>query len=280
MTALDAPFVSDAFSWAEAVATRPAVGLDDIESVSLLGRFDQKYLVRLDRLPDLIEVLGDVAVLEVDGSRCIDYTSVYFDSAELHSYRAHRQGRRRRYKVRTRHYGDPSATMLEVKLKGDRGRTVKHRQAHGAGSPGALDQAGRGFVEATIRAAYGSMQIPPLRPTLVTKYTRTTLVDMAAGVRLTVDRGLRVRTESECARFGRHYAIVESKSAERRPAAHRQLLRVSARPQRLSKYCLGVGALVSDLACNPWQHQLRQLVAGLGGTTEALHSRWPPATEN
>lgn len=250
-------------SWSEAVGGLPSLGLAEIDQVSLLARFDQKYLVELDRLVELVDVLGGIAVLEVEGSRCINYTSVYFDSDEMHTYRAHRQGRRRRYKVRTRHYGDPNATMLEVKTKGPRGQTVKHRCAHSGHSPFALDESGWTFVNETIQAEYGPVLVPLMRPVVTTTYRRTTLVDLAGGMRVTVDCDLEARAASGVAGFGGRFAVVEFKSADLRPVAHRELLRLGVRPQRLSKYCLAVGALIPDVSRNRWQPQLRRLMASI-----------------
>lgn len=243
------------------IADLRAVGLDEIIEIAALRRFDQKYLVRLERLGDLLTNVDRLRVLEVDQRRCIPYSSVYFDSADMSLYRAHRQGRRRRYKVRTRHYGNRADTMLEVKLKSQRGETIKHRQPHAESAPDILGTSGREFVTSIIEPAYGPIEITELTPVVTTTYTRTTLVDVDSGVRLTVDRNFSAHIAGRSVDFGERFAIVESKSVERLPEAHRALLRVGARPQRLSKYCLGAGALLPDLASNRWQHQLRQLLA-------------------
>ena len=66
-------------------------------------------------------------MLDIDGRRVFGYESTYFDTPDCEQYRAHRQGRRRRYKVRSRSYVDTGLSMFEVKTKGLRGATVKHR---------------------------------------------------------------------------------------------------------------------------------------------------------
>ena len=66
----------------------------------------------------------------MDGRRTFGYESVYFDTPELSTYRAHLQRRRQRFKARTRTYTDTGLCMFEVKLTGARGETVKQRVPH------------------------------------------------------------------------------------------------------------------------------------------------------
>ena len=66
-------------------------------------------------------------MLEIDGRRSFGYESVYFDTPQLSTYRAHLQRRRQRFKARTRTYTDSGLCMFEVKLTGARGETVKQR---------------------------------------------------------------------------------------------------------------------------------------------------------
>ena len=206
----------------ERVAALAPIGLDELGDSELLTRFDRKHLVDVAALPALLAGLdGDrFRVLEVAGRRIVGYRNRYFDTGDLVSYHDHRQGRRRRFKIRTRHYGDPAATMLELKLKGGRGETVKRRRERpvepGAGHTAAPPVAGAGdpdpaAVEATpvgpdhldvddldwlageLEAAYGLALPGPLAPVLDNGFARVTLVDPAGGERLTIDRALTVQ---------------------------------------------------------------------------------------
>ena len=97
---------------------------------ALTTRFELKYLVPLEACPGPLDRLpARLAALDIGGRRIFDYESVYFDTADLALYR-HAQGRRKRYKARTRSYCDTGDTMFEVKLKGRRGQTVKERLGH------------------------------------------------------------------------------------------------------------------------------------------------------
>jgi hypothetical protein len=79
----------------------------------LQTRLDRKYLLTADLLPDLLEQLDrDFDVLQIGGRRVSAYSSTYFDTPDLRSFRAHRQGRRDRFKVRTRTYLDSGECWL------------------------------------------------------------------------------------------------------------------------------------------------------------------------
>src|SRR5207244_5693047 len=96
-------------------AWRPRpISLDDlVESADLQVRMDRKYFVPAATFRLLIGELGpEFKVLEIDGQRTFDYESVYFDTPELLTYRAHLKGRRRRFKVRTRTYLNSGLCML------------------------------------------------------------------------------------------------------------------------------------------------------------------------
>ena len=117
----------------QAVATAAAavepIGLDElIELAELQTRVDRKYFVPAGVFQRLIaELGGELRVLDIEGRRSFGYESVYFDTPQLSTYRAHVQRRRQRFKARTRTYTDTGQTMFEVKLAGPRGETVKQR---------------------------------------------------------------------------------------------------------------------------------------------------------
>jgi hypothetical protein len=238
------------------LARRPVVGLAELLAVAeLTTRVDQKYLVPTTLLPDLMAGLPDrLAVLSIDGRRVFDYESVYFDTEGFALYHQHVQGRRKRFKARTRTYRDTGEVMFEVKLKGRRGETVKERLPYAAPAPGALTDEGRAFLHAVVDAAYG-VPVPMVGPRLTTAYRRSTLVDLAHRSRVTVDLDLRWSDEqSRCA--AADLALVESKSAVGSGPVDLALARMGVRPVRMSKYCIGVALLHPDMAANKWNRLL------------------------
>lgn len=228
-------------------------------SAPLARRHDAKYVVDRGQLPALLAaVSGHMRVLQVEDRRFTDYTSHYFDTPDLRTYRDHVMGRRRRYKVRTRHYGDPRATMLELKLKSSRGETVKHRWPHGA-APDELDEAGYQRAASMLSEAYGLSLPRDLAAVIVTAYRRTTLVDVAAGERVTIDEDLTIRSHDQELHLGAEVAVVEAKAATLRGIGVRALGAMGLRPDRVSKYCVAVAATYEDVRGNPWLPVLRRM---------------------
>ena len=105
------------------------MSLDHVLSVAeLITRLELKYILPLEALPSFLDRLPHtLAALDIDRRRIFSYESVYFDTDSFTLYRHHVQGRRKRYKTRTRSYCDTVDTMFEVKLKGRRDQSVKER---------------------------------------------------------------------------------------------------------------------------------------------------------
>lgn len=237
------------------------VGISRAEAESralLQSRFDRKYLVPLGVFDALIRrVAGHYAVVSDGGARWSPYSSDYFDTPDLSLYRSHLQGRRRRYKVRTRTYSDGTG-VLEVKVKGGRGLTVKERVSYDV--PGVLTPWGHGFVNHIVRSAYGVYAPPVLVRSARTTYQRATLVQRSGSGRFTCDRNLwfcGVPSRSDL-------VLVESKSAGPNTAVDHELRRLGIRPVRVSKYCIAVAAHYHGIRCNPWHSVLRELFVDQG----------------
>src|SRR5215218_919667 len=117
--------------------SRAPRGLDGLDLISLAEmertvplrvRADHKHLVDVASLDALLQRLAPThRALEIDGRRAFAYDTVYFDTGDLLTARAHVQRRRRRFKCRSRLYVDTDTCAFEVKVKGPRGETIKHR---------------------------------------------------------------------------------------------------------------------------------------------------------
>src|SRR5690625_3994257 len=132
-----------------AIATRmPSIDLDQLSQIaSLQSRVDTKCLVTPEQRVAVLNQTGrNLRVLDIDGERSFGYESVYCDTTALRTFRDHRQGRRLRFKVRTRLYQNSGDCMLEVKVKKARGKTVKRRMAYPAEARFKLNAEGRKFV--------------------------------------------------------------------------------------------------------------------------------------
>jgi hypothetical protein len=239
----------------------PAVGLGDIETVAALqDRVDTKYVLSLPGFAALAErLLGTHAVLEIDGRRAFRYHSTYFDTAELTAFRDHLQDRRRRFKCRSREYVDSGLCAFEVKLKGLRGRTVKHRMAYDRARRDELSEPALAFLRETLERSYGRAPDGDLRPALAVAYTRVTLAAPAISERLTCDFELAFSApDGASGRLACGTVIVESKSPRGNATADRALRALGARPEAVcSKYCLGVGFTHQHVKSNRLRPLLR-----------------------
>jgi hypothetical protein len=233
------------------------MGLDEVNAAArLLTRVDRKYVVTAAEFERFAEAIADdVAVLEIAGRRLFGCESTYLDTPRLDSYRAHLQGRRLRYKVRLRTYLDSGETLLEVKLKGRRGATVKHRAPH---PPGRLTADGRRFVATTVGTAYGIATPDDLAPSLTTTCRRMTLVCVAEGARITCDVDVTCGDGDRVATLHDDRVLVETKAGPAGSSADRVLRSLGHRPVSVSKYCVGVALLHPQLASNPWHALIRQ----------------------
>ncbi len=241
----------------EVVESLEPIELPDVLRVAELQiRVDRKYLVSADQLADLVGDLGPgYRALRIEGRGLFGYESVYFDTPDLMTFRAHQQGRRRRFKVRTRTYADTGDCLVEVKLKGPRGVTVKERLVHSPEARDRLSGAARTFVDGVL-VDFDAAPHWRLDPVLHTRYRRATLVDPEEGARLTFDVELGFCGPGRTA-DGSDRIIVESKSAGS-GAADRALARRGIRPVCLSKYCVGIALTRPGITANRWNQVLRR----------------------
>jgi hypothetical protein len=237
------------------------IGLAELmELAELQTRVDRKYFVPAEVFCQLIgEVAGQLRVLEIDGLRSFGYESVYFDTPDLSTYRAHLQRRRHRFKARTRTYIDSGLCMFEVKLTGARGETVKQRVPHPVEDRTELTDQALAHLADSLCQAYHQDVPAGIRPTLVTTYRRTTFVSRTGEARLTCDTGLVcLDVHNEVRDTGTH-VLVESKAGTRGGSTADRVLRdLGVRPAAVSKYCVAVAALHPELPSNPWHQTLRR----------------------
>ena len=223
-------------------------GANDV--AELQTRIDRKYVVDEATLLGLLDAMAPaVRVLEIDGQRSCEYSSTYFDTEDFTLYRAAVQGRRQRYKVRSRTYGATGPCFLEVKSKGRRGANIKSRIRYCRGDHAAITADGHDFVAGVTG---GHDLAAALLPVLTTEYRRSTLIDPNDRTRLTFDRRLRCIDESG-GEASLDAIVVETKSTRAPSAADRWLWQHHVRPTPISKYCTGLAAIRPDLPANKWR---------------------------
>ncbi len=244
------------------VAALDPISLPQLDShAGLQARVDRKYIVHYETLERLLAQLGDdYLALEIDGERLQEYDSVYFDTPALEGYRHHMQGRRKRFKCRTRLYGE-TACFFDLKLKGKRGETVKSRLALSPMAHGSLTTDASAFLKRELLQEYGHAAPAGLTPILHTSFARLALTHTHAEERLTVDFGLVLGRAAggERYRMRPDHVLIEAKSATGRGTVDRLLPGLGARPLTMcSKYCLGVALSHPGLPTNPYRPLLRR----------------------
>lgn len=231
-----------------------------VAEAELMTRVDRKYLVPARDAAAILSALGrGCRVLEIDGRRDFGYDSVYFDTADRLSYRLTAQKRRRRFKLRTRSYLDTGTAFLELKTKSGRGSTVKDRLAYEPADRARITRAGGAYLGALLSGhGHDPALVAELRPELVSRYRRTTLL-LPGGSRATIDTRLRWSSVPDpgLAVGLTRYVIIESKSAGAPSELDRALWRAGHRPHGISKFGTGMAALHPELPGNTWARVLR-----------------------
>ncbi|MFT4156648.1 MAG: polyphosphate polymerase domain-containing protein [Microbacterium sp.] len=245
----------------------PSISLEELTTqAAMLTRIDRKYAMTASDAAEVLAELPDTTRVLTTGSlREFTYESHYFDTPDLLSFRMAALGRRRRFKLRTRSYVDSANAFLELKTRGARSATVKDRIEYGFAHREELTDEGREYAVEGI----GELGIPDpddldLRPTLATRYVRTTLLTPDGGGRATIDRALSWELADGTSMTLPDLVIIETKSGTRTGDIDRLLWRHGIRPSTISKYGTGLAALRPDLPRNKWARVLRQRFHAVG----------------
>jgi hypothetical protein len=252
-------------------AFRP-ISLDELDRrASLQQRVDHKYVAGLDRLADMLESLrADHDALEIDGRRAFDYRSVYFDTPERTSFVDHVEGRKPRYKVRTRHYLTTRACVFEVKIKRPDGETSKRSIDYDGTEQDRLTEDARALIDEELGAA-GLEPPGELHPSLVTEFSRVTLGLRDGPERVTIDRDLRLGSGDESLVLRPDLALVETKTEDGAGRSDRALAELGVEPVSLSKYRIGIGRLAAPEADADYAQPLAYAFERRGGD----RGEWP-----
>ena len=162
------------------------VSLEELDNSRLMDRIDTKYLISVDRVPELLNrMYGAYKVLEINDTRIFSYSTTYLDTADYLFFNQHVTGRTERIKVRYRKYNTTGKTYLEVKSKINGNRTIKSRIPHD------LTPA----IEPDIKASEFIAEHVPykdlvLGPVLVNSFRRITLAGSDICERITIDTDL------------------------------------------------------------------------------------------
>jgi hypothetical protein len=237
------------------------VSLSGLDRVKLMNRVDQKYVLPENQLNDLlIEISPHYQVLEIDGKREFDYSSLYYDTGSLDFYRDHHNGKPNRVKVRRRDYIDTESSYFEIKQKIKGYRTEKYRVRTTANEAINLEE-----QDLLMQHDLGNLH---LIPSVRIQYRRITLAGIQTAERITIDRALAFENAHGTEHLdGLVIVEVKQEQVKRESPVIVSLRKRRNRPFGISKYALGVVLLRLSQKTNAFRHKItkiQQLIAHYG----------------
>ena len=227
-----------------------------LERREMQRRTESKFVMPVSAAAALLPaLLREYALLPAGPALVATYRTLYFDTADLEFFHAHRCGRRIRHKVRVRHYPERSVSFLEVKTRLSEGQTTKARR------PRAYGDSVLGTEDSKFVRANGAGCVD-LFPQVWTDFRRVTLLGTYLEERVTIDRDLRFMTASRVESLA-GLAVVEVKQArlDRGSVAMEALRRGGWRAGWASKYCAGIALTRPEVRATRLLPDLRLLQA-------------------
>ena len=217
------------------------INLEQMDDVRLMSRTDTKFAFSFNKLPALLEKLQPFySILDINGGLIHDYKSLYYDTDERKFYIDHHNNRVNRNKIRFREYVGSNLTFLEIKLKNNKGRTIKKRMKVDDGIPEKLSESHLQYIKKVIGKTLHVSAKQWIH------FSRMTLVNKTRKERLTIDIDLTFSDEISSGDFKKIViAEVKQEKMSRSSEFMRIAKEMSILPIRLSKYCM------STLQLNP-----------------------------
>jgi hypothetical protein len=235
------------------------ISLQEMDKVQLMNRVDTKFLIGLNQLPFILKnAVQHYRIVEIDGERISPYSSIYFDTDDAEMYTMHHNGKLNRYKIRMRSYVNSGDSFLEIKKKNNKGMTSKGRikidKKHFKSME--LHENEQNFIGDETPYKSGV-----LKPQIQNFFQRITLVDKNETERVTLDIGLLYKDlHSNKFKSVDGLVIVEMKQDGATKSHFRTYLNeLHILPGSMSKYCLGMALLKSDLKNNRFKNKLRKI---------------------
>lgn len=238
-----------------------SVGLEEVAKVRLMDRVDRKYVLPIILLPEIFNKSEPYYfVQEILGNRMAGYSTLYYDTHDFYFYHSHVNGQLNRTKVRTRRYDDSNRQFLEAKLKSNRGRTTKVRIERSDFE--GLDGASYPFLQEHI----SPVSSYDLVPVLTNNFKRITLVSKSFDERITIDVDLSFKTiDKKKTLKAPALCIIEVKQNKRAYSPLGLVLRdLRIKQTGISKYCLGVSQLFSEVKKNRYKQKVRSFEKKIG----------------
>src|SRR5690625_1997183 len=220
-----------------------------------MNRIDTKFPFHISKLADVLTGLEpENKIVEIEESVVSPYISLYFDTPDDKIFNEHHNGIVNRAKVRYRSYPITGTTFLEVKLKRNRGRTIKERILS--------EELNFPFKKNQIEFISRNLpNIDPSRliPAVTVKYHRVSFISKAGEERFSLDFNVNAQYENQNTHFGAVVILEVKQDYKFRSPIINRLRKTRIRKMSMSKYCLSSSRLKPDLKANLFKMTLRKL---------------------
>lgn len=227
------------------------ISLEEISSFKLMNRTDTKFAFSISDLPLFLDQLSAYyKILSINDNLKLSYCTQYYDTPAFAMYIRHHNDALNRYKVRHRSYEESKTGFLEIKLKNNKGRTVKERLVQNVLQDKWTETENKFIADRT------SYDPQTLKPSVLVKYTRITLLNKAINEKVTIDTNI-VFSNGDTQHDLANVVIAEVKQAIKAGTPALTILKnLGLKPVSLSKYCLGVNYLYPALKKNNFKQKL------------------------
>jgi len=231
------------------------VTLVDLDQVKLMNRTDLKFCLHISQLPEILDAIKSYySVLEINGETVFKYDNTYFDTPDNQMFICHQNGKSNRFKVRIRNYVESNLNFLEIKLKNNKGRTIKKRVVKQEFIP-EFTTSEITFVEKVT--PFSSLQ---LEPKIRSCFNRFTLVDKEFTQRVTVDMAPGFQNPENKVTLNNLVIIEIKQDKSSNPAMIIKILQeLKIRKQGFSKYCIGRSLLEDKIKKNNFKPLLLKI---------------------
>lgn len=228
------------------------VSLKGMNKIKLLNRQDTKFIFNFKKLPSLLEQLKDnYYVLEVENHRIAQYESLYFDTDDLRFYTQHHNGKLNRHKVRYRCYVDSNTCYFEIKLKSNKGRTIKSRIKKKKINE-IKGKKAKELLRKNIAINPGDLSVK-----LLIHFSRITLAHKDFSERVTIDTNLHFKNGNiEKPLLELIIAEVKQDKVSLSSPFIQLMRKEKIQPMRLSKYCIGTILTNENIKYNRFKSKL------------------------
>tara|TARA_B100000242_G_C43008262_1_gene468688 strand:+ start:111 stop:857 length:747 start_codon:yes stop_codon:yes gene_type:complete len=221
------------------------ISLAQMDGVKLMNRTDTKYTFSYSKLNLLLKKMQPFyKILEINNQLIHSYKSLYYDTEDRKFYLDHHNNRVNRNKVRFREYVGSNLTFLEIKLKNNKGRTIKKRMKVDS-IVKQLSAEHKQYINKVVGSEINLLAQQNIN------FDRITFVHKKNKERLTIDLDLTFQNDLN---KGDLKKIVIAEVKQERMSRSSDFIRIakelSILPMRLSKYCMSTLELNPEIKSN------------------------------